>query len=287
LVVGLAGALALGVGPLSAAVIFSDDFESVNPGDSFATPAPWTSLTQGGDGSPSTTLVRNDATGALFGEIDNQYGEFIDPRTSAPAARAAGSFAGVSSSFLTVSFDFYEPNDGVGVGLASNNEPHTFNVQIGTNPSGTSTRAIDFRLGEALLYHRDATAVVRSTANTTDYALGAKNHIDIVANFNALSANYGWGEVASGRFDVWINGALAGDNLPFRVDAQKTGSIVGILVGTDNVTTQNFNIDNITIHNAAVVVPEPEGWLLVALIAMGSFGLVPYRRFRKELAIAG
>src|SRR5262245_45360490 len=96
--------------PLFAIVIFSENFEAGTACENLG--SPWT-LTSGGTsgatGEPSSVKVQADTTGNLFGAIDNKYGEFLDPRTGSPAARADNfSFGSVSNSFLTVSFDFYE-----------------------------------------------------------------------------------------------------------------------------------------------------------------------------------
>jgi hypothetical protein len=241
---GLAGAFALiVVSPLSAAV-FTENFEAMTIDTTFTTPWTVTQSTNPLDDPKSTVTVREDSAGALFGTIGNKYGEFIDPRTTSPSARATATYAAIQNSILIASFDFYEPNDGVGVGLASNNEPHTLNIQIGTAPAGQGTRAIDFRLGEGAMYYRDA-SMVQTSAGT--YTLGAKHHLEIVANFNAASSTYAGGTVANGAYDVWLNGVLALNDVPFRVDAQKELAITGILFGADNVTTQNAYIDNISI----------------------------------------
>jgi hypothetical protein len=94
------------------------------------------------------------------------------------------------------------------------------------------------------MYYRDGSAVQTSTGT---YTLGAKHHLDIYANFNAATTTYTGGSVPSGSYDVWLNGVLALDDLPFRVSDQQTLAITGILFGTDNVTTQNAYIDNVSI----------------------------------------
>jgi hypothetical protein len=266
-VFGFVGALALvAVRPLSATVVFSENFESGTAGADLGSPWTLTSgIGTGTDPNPSSVKVIEDTAGTVFGAAGNKYGEFLDPRTGGPAARADNfAFGAVGNSLLKVGFDFHEVsgyvidvsgvthgNDPSSLGAF---EPNSFNVQLGTNPASTSNRGVDFRLSNGKLWYQNGSAVVAITAQETDYALNAKQHLEIVASFNAADANYGTGAVNSGFYDVWLNGALVGDDLNFRVNSQAAQTITGIRLGTDNVSVQSFYIDNL-----AITTPDTPG----------------------------
>lgn len=264
-----------GTAPAVAAVVFNDNFEAGVVGSAPGTP--WSSI---GASSPATTvLVKQDATGSLFGIAGNKYGEFIDTTLGGTSARADGSFSGVTNSFLTVSFDFYEIS---GVGIDPTpippELPQSFNVQVGSNPSSTGGRGIDFRLSNGELYHTLSDSSVNSSkATVADYQLNVKNHIDIVANFNASAAggDYGFDSLANGTYDIWLNGELAANNLPFRNFGERLASIDGIRLGTDNSTVQTFYVDNVQIFNEAIVVPEPNA---AVILSVGGLFLVRRRK---------
>lgn len=287
----IAGAASLAaVSPAFAAPIelFTENFESATVDSPF--PSPWalTHTTDPMQTPKSTVLVKEDTTGTLFGTAGNKYGELIDPRDGGPAARADRAFGPLDTSisnnaFLTVSFDFYEPS-GVGPATTLPTLPHSFNVQVGTDANGQSTRGIDFRLSNGKLYHTLSNGSLdlstTKAEDEIDYSLDQAHHIDIVANFSPAAlgiSDYGLDTVANGRYDVWLDGVLVGDNLPFRNSSERGKLIDSIRFGTDNISLQNFFIDNIAVYNGVSVVPEPNA---ILIFAIGSLLLFPCRKFR-------
>lgn len=257
----------------SAAIILSENFESGTIG---AVPgSPWTVTDNGGT---ATTRTRDDTIATtLFGPVGNKYAEFIDTSSGGSGATTRIqnlALTPTSNDFIAISFDFYEVS-----GVGSTNAD-TFNVQFGQDAaSATGGRSIDFRISEGRLYN--ATTAVNppplTTVATNVYTLGVKNHMDIVANYSAASPTYNYGTAAPNTFDVWINGVLVGDDVPFR-NNQST-AIDSIRLATEGTGIQRFAIDNFQIANGAdaLLVPEPSAYL------MAGFGLCCLTLFRSRM----
>jgi len=80
--------------------------------------------------------------------------------------------------------------------------------------------------------------------------------------------------VASGTADIWINGALFGDDVSIR---NATGVSAFRLYTTGSAGAAPFEVDDIRLYNSANAVPEPSLGALAAVAGLLAMG-VRYRR---------
>jgi hypothetical protein len=88
-------------------------------------------------------------------------------------------------------------------------------------------------------------------------------NLHIVFNGSSDSVVYGADNVAAGKADVWLNGALFGNDISIR---NATGASAFRIYTTGSAGATPFEIDNIRLFDGAMVVPEPR---LLSFILVG------------------
>jgi hypothetical protein len=98
-----------------------------------------------------------------------------------------------------------------------------------------------------------------------------KMHIDLVGNFGPFTTygpglTFPGGSVAQFTYDVYINGAPAIDDAPFRNNLASVNE-VGLVSGSGSGVETSY-IDNIRVDNE-LPIPEPSAFFLWALALVG------------------
>lgn len=129
--------------------------------------------------------------------------------------------------------------------------------------------------------YRNATAW--AGASTSLFAQDSVYNIEIYGNNNAASANYTRGtsqSLASGTWDLWVNGVLVSDNT-VRAGLTAGSNIDSIMLygGSSAGNTANVIVDDIVYANELVMVPEPG---TAALMVLTGAALVLARRRRSS-----
>jgi hypothetical protein len=90
--------------------------------------------------------------------------------------------------------------------------------------------------------------------------------LSIIFNGSGSTVSYGSDSVAGGKGDVWLNGALWGDDVSIR-DAVSVSAFRLYCQGTASGT--GYEIDTIVLDNRVPTVPEPSSFALVAGLFLG------------------
>ena len=125
---------------------------------------------------------------------------------------------------------------------------------------------------------RFSTSWTNIGGNTT-LAINTNYALHVIANGSGSAVTYSGGNVAAGKMDIYLNGALLDDDV-----AVTTSGLSATGFRMYQVSQGNFEVDNIQIWNGAVAteaVPEPSTW---ALIGIGSAFLL-WRIRRKNSAV--
>jgi hypothetical protein len=264
------------VGPAQAAPIFVDRFETGVAGANIG--APW--------GTNNITPATYQTAGNPFpgGSV---YADVHDPGpgTSPSQAIRLLSNAGndnsrtpsLSGQVTTYSFDFWEPSRSGDINsLVFGYYRQQSNVDL--NSAGRNFSSL---LHDGALSPQGGTLA----GGVVNYALETVHTVFMMVNDSAAEViDYQPGHtLAATSADVWISLAGAAPVYAFSVSKQSTASpIAGIGFRTNNADIERFYVDNVLVVSGATfdrsAVPEPAGWLLVAVAGMTSITQLRSRR---------
>jgi hypothetical protein len=261
---------------VNAAVIFSEDFESITTGTSISTSnSIFTSAVGGG-----SFLVVNDSVppipaGGSNSFTGTKYLQYVDG-TAASLLRAP---AAISNMGFALSFDYYEPDRTTDTQTAV--RVLLSNGETGTASSTNGVRAVEINLNVASGTAAAGTldAVGGASPGTTAIDSNELVHIDLVGQLGPgtlnypAGATYAAGSAAQFTYNVYVNGVFA-FNATFRNNhAQITEFALASISTASRLQTAYF--DNIVLHS----IPEPT---TIVLIGTGALALISMRKkFRK------
>jgi hypothetical protein len=264
-----------GANSARAAIILSEDFETVSGGGSVTLGANYTTTTSNmfkttviaGSGN-SLTYTDDTTTGITF--TGSNFLRYDDTATTAqPALRSQFTSAPFSLPALTgawtVSFDFYEPN----TSIAGTGTHFRLVMGNGDLTSGT-TRAVDFLLDAA----NDGIATTGNARNfnglpaLVPYTTNALHHFDFVGNHSGATINYDGGTIADQTFDVYMDGVKIFDDLIYETSMSSINNIgFGYNSGSGS-RFQRLYLDNIVVHDITAV-PEPSTFAIAGIVLFG------------------
>ncbi|QYY37271.1 hypothetical protein [Ruficoccus sp. ZRK36] len=272
----LIGMLAINASLLSAATIFSDNFNEYTSGavlpsgDGYD----WDSVTADNQAYAYVNVETDSAN--VFGKgVTNQYLYLANLTGATTAIKPnASSQTFTSSTTGQISFDFYDPD-------YEDFTQRGFLLRLGTaNYNGGTIFAIYFHNGT--LYYGTGSSVNMSAESFASYTLDMLYQLDIVFNNSTTSLDYGNGQsVNSGTMDIWLNGVLVAENVA-STGNQATGVSVkniNFTVGGSALQLDELYVDDIAITNT-VQVPEPaeSAFLLAGLLALSASLIKRYQR---------
>lgn len=242
--IAITGILGMAVLAAPAGIITSENFDSATVGNT-ATDlgAPWT-----GGGRIQYTVQDSHP---MMGAGGNQYFQL---NAGASAWTFVNNTGGAGNGVVTHSFDFHYDStlmtDGYlrlgGVGNGGN----LFFIDIGLNN--------DLTFGEEIL-----------SGNTY--------HIDVVANISGSSANYAGSDIATGTYDLWLDGVNIRNDVAVLAAGAGSSSFtqLGVWMNGGGTAGDKMLIDNYVTRDDAYAIPEPG---TLGLIAAFGGGLLFIRR---------
>ncbi len=264
--------LALSSFSATAGLIFSDDFESYTSGQEIPT-TNWTNVLSGnspGAVDSATVFVQTDTTNQFGLGTSNQYVDLWDnsPPTSAPGEP--------NSVYLT--------RTGLGTALAGG--VATLNMDI-IEPAGTFTGRILIGIGEGVMAASDRANNINWNENPVDNSSFGGFSVDrdrlynlnVVYNNNLTSIQYdspdGLQTLDATSADIWLDGVLVVENITQDRTWDGGTAIDAIGFRSFSGDLQRLLVDNFSVYDEAIVVPEPS----TAVLGVASlFGLLAMRR---------
>ncbi|MBT62009.1 MAG: hypothetical protein CML13_02205 [Puniceicoccaceae bacterium] len=261
---------------LSAQAILSDDFNSYTSGaalPSSTSNSSFTWFTKTNDASRRNTVEQDSNN--YFGEgTANQYLHMAREAPSQNSDVQSQQFTSQQTGVL--SFDYYVNDSGDFVDSETDSLGDSgFRVTLMNGPGDPFTYGIGGKYGMGGFFITGSSIVNAATdyrkmdnANSFSYTTGQKNTISMVFNNSTSNLNYAGGIVASGQYDMYLNGTkLATWDLNQGVD-------VPIGTGTTGLWLQiPFNIEaEILVDNLEITaVPEPSSLsFAVAILLAGA-----------------
>jgi hypothetical protein len=227
------------------------------------------------------TAITTNNTTLTYARVGTGAGAYLN-------ARNPGAFAGSSALLLATSTSLtgmgvtngsFSPFD-VGTLAFSLRTPGSFTandlyILTGSGASFSGNTAFNsaeltagFLISGGQLQTRNSSSVWQNVGSPlmtdADYAMR------IVFNGSSSLVPYGTDSVAAGTADLWLNGVLFGDDVSIR-DAVSASAFR--IYTTGGAAALPFEIDDIQLHDAAVLVPEPSAvslGLLGGILALGA-----------------
>lgn len=258
--------------PTQAALVFSDDFESYTSGQAITT-TNWTNVLTGtspGAVDSATVFVQTDTSNQFGLGTGNQY---VDLWDNSPPAAAPGE---PNSIWLT--------RTGLGTALAGG--VATLNMDI-IEPSGTFTGRILIGIGDNIMAANDRANNINWNENPADTSTFGGFSVDrdqlynlnVVFNNNLASIQYdsptGLQTLDATSADIWLDGVLVVENVTQDRTWDGGTAIDAIGFRSFSGDLQRLLVDNFSVYDEAIVVPEPS----TAFLGMASlFGFLAMRR---------
>ena len=224
-----------------------------------------------------TALTVNN-TSLTYARVGTGAGAFLN-------ARNPGSFSGASAWMLATSSSL----TGMGVmnGTFAPFDVGTFSFSFHTPPSFSTANDLFAFVGSGNMFSGNSVfsgndltsglAIAGGQLETRNSQNAWENvgspllpdtsyDLSIIFNGSGSTVSYGSDSVAAGKGDVWLNGALWGDDVSIR-DAVSVSAFRLYCQGTASGT--GYEIDTIVLDNRVPTVPEPSAFALVAGLFLG------------------
>ena len=224
------------------------------------------------------TAITVNNTSLTYARVGTGTGAFLNARDPGGFSGASAWMLATSSSLTglgvlngtfapfdvgTFSFSFHTPSS-----FSTANELFAF-VGSGNMFSGNSVfNGSDVTAGFLILGGQLETRNSQNAWENVGSPLSPDTSYDLSIIFNGSDSTvtYGSDSVAGGKADVWLNGALWGDEVSIR-DAVSVSAFRLYCQGTASGT--GYEIDNIGLDNSVPTVPEPSAFALVAGLFLG------------------
>lgn len=216
----------LACGASQAAVVLSDDFESYKAGSEPDLGSVFTRKNAGG--STTMDVVADDGT--VFGAVENKYLAFVDSGADRGDCFWIRSTEKFTSSLVTLSFDYYQPE--------VSGQSGEISLGVGSGPMvATVAYNISFSDGKV---------------EGKKIGLDAKHHIDIVMNNTDSTVEYNGVSLASNKMDIWVDGSRVVDR-QIALAKGRGIELTGFKFSTFNPNVEALYIDNLEVRDEAYV----------------------------------
>ncbi|MBC2596143.1 hypothetical protein H5P28_17890 [Ruficoccus amylovorans] len=250
--------------PLSADVLFSENFQSYPSGSVLG--SPW-SLSVPDNGSTLTYRIATD-TSDLFGQgTSNKYLSLHDGVSGAPNIQFYRTVS-TPSTIGQISFSFYDPLTST-TGGANNTG---LLVRLGTSTTGAagnSTSPFGIFVSNGGIYTNSPGSSSIDTNNllaTYDTSpTRTAQELSIVFNNGTTDITYGDGDIyslAAGRMDIWLNGIVVASGLTKFNNNTSTDGIGNVTFNGQSSGEFNMYLDDIS-YLSNITIPEPSNFAFI------------------------